>query len=671
MRSTRRILLVVALGVLARAGTATVCAAGATDDGALRSRLARMWEYRHDAARREEVRAFFLELLRDESFAAKHRILAAQRLASIAPTNERRRELGELLAEQLPRDPNARIAAAELRVHWLHYRDDRAAIHRVLTDLAEDFPDAPRVRAWALYRRAANLRRNREDDQAYELVERALACRPTDPEVLAGSHLLRVHLARGEGARAAKLESGEKLLSDRLWPHLRGHESVGVLARYADALASAGRQDEAIRALAAALERQWDRDEDRQKGLMILGDQHLKAGDPDRALTAYERVFTDMPHERKGWKDAQIRIVRALAAKDANLALPAARVALDLAPNERELRGVIYLVADLFREIDTHLGRANRFILFQKHGPAGADGREGTEDDLVDPLAETPYPAYPRRRKAFEAHHATLPDDAQAARYFAYAMLASGQPAEALRHYLDAFRKSDLRALQDVARELVFCGVRSARGYAAGLEACFEYLQHGPAGPDGREGTDDDLPDPFADLQAVGDAPQAGAGGAIPLSTPDRQAIAELEVHLERLAVRPEHKALRRDALQALHRIHQTLDDWGAEGQAEWYLALLSDHALTEEESKRAVFDALAAGKGRSLHLGGVWRVRGRIEQVDAPDGSPLSAAKQSARWPMERLRSSLDRGGRPDLKSITLSPVDVRLDQIKPLRER
>ncbi len=673
MRTNRRIVLLTVLCALglAAAGGLPVRADGPSERDALPLRMDRMWEYRRDASRREEVRAFFRELLLDHSLPAGPRIVAARRLAGIAPTDERRREIGQLLAEKLPRDPNARLAAAELGLSGLHFRNDSAAIRRVLSGLAEDFAGTPRVVAWAYYRMAENLRRNRDDAEAYALTERALACEPNDRAVLARLHFLRVNLARGADAQQARLESGEKLLSDLFWPHLHGHESVAVLSRYADALSAEARPEEAIRAISKALARRWDRDEDRQKGLMILGDQYLQAGDRDEALAMYERVFAEMPHEPKGWKDAQVRIVRALADKDPNLALPAARVALDLAPNERELRSLIYLVADLYREIDAHLGRATRFILFQKHGPAGADGREGTDDDLTNPLAETPYPDYARRIKAFEAHHATLRDDAEAAAYLAYAMLASGRPREALEHYLDAFRKSDLRGLQDVARALVFQGVRAVRGHAAGMEACFDYLRHGPAGPDGQAGTDDDLSDPLGDLEAVRDAPPAGAGGAIPLAEPDRAAIAELEAYLQRLVVRPEHKALRYDALRALHRIHQTLDDWGAEGQLAWYLNLLAESSLSEKEGARALFDALAAGKGRSLHLGGLWRAKRRIERFDAPDASPLAAACRSAQGPIEQLRRTLERRGRPGVEAITLSPPDARLDQLRPLGER
>ena len=54
----------------------------------------------------------------------------------------------------------------------------------------------------------------------------------------------------------------------------------------------------------------------------------------------------------------------------------------------KSLQQAIMDVAMAIRAVDGHVLRANRYVLYQKHGAAGPDGRTGTDDDLTDPLAD-------------------------------------------------------------------------------------------------------------------------------------------------------------------------------------------------------------------------------------------------------------------------------------------
>jgi hypothetical protein len=54
--------------------------------------------------------------------------------------------------------------------------------------------------------------------------------------------------------------------------------------------------------------------------------------------------------------------------------------------------------------------------------------------------------------------------------------------------------------IQSAGLEMVVIGARAARGHAVGLDAFLHFVNYGPAGPDGKLKTADDLADPFAPL---------------------------------------------------------------------------------------------------------------------------------------------------------------------------
>ena len=65
------------------------------------------------------------------------------------------------------------------------------------------------------------------------------------------------------------------------------------------------------------------------------------------------------------------------------------QAAFRLAPGtRRELVRAITDVAVAIKAQDVDTVRANQYLLYQKYGPKGEDGRPGTDDDLVNPLAK-------------------------------------------------------------------------------------------------------------------------------------------------------------------------------------------------------------------------------------------------------------------------------------------
>jgi len=75
--------------------------------------------------------------------------------------------------------------------------------------------------------------------------------------------------------------------------------------------------------------------------------------------------------------------------------------------NAASLQTAILDVAAAIKGMDGNVFRANRYLLYQKYGKAGADGKEGTPDDLIDPLAQerAPVPAEKPPEKDAVAPH--------------------------------------------------------------------------------------------------------------------------------------------------------------------------------------------------------------------------------------------------------------------------
>ena len=221
----------------------------------------------------------------------------------------------------------------------------------------------------------------------------------------------------------------------------------------------------------------------------------------DQAIAILERVFTTYPDRMDYWSHAQQGIVDAhRAAGRFPQAIAAARILLDAARDRGNVLNNTRLIAELFRAIDNHLGRANQMINFQRFGPLGEDGKRGTPDDLKDPLVGIRYPDCSARDKAFAKARQEAGDDAKAAQFRAVSYTFTGHPKEALRHYLDAFARARGTDYRTIGQEMVAVGARAVRGHPVGLEAFADFVNHGPDSPDGKPGTPDDLKDPFAPL---------------------------------------------------------------------------------------------------------------------------------------------------------------------------
>ncbi len=162
---------------------------------------------------------------------------------------------------------------------------------------------------------------------------------------------------------------------------------------------------------------------------------------------------------------------------------------------------VVSLVADALRAKEGHLVAANDFRRYQIYGPAGPDRRPGTADDLKNPFEGVALKPDPERDKLFEQAIAAQPNTPDGHRVRGWLYLLWCKPKDALREFRREFALCSLessalsRAAQDVA-----LGLKALNGTPVGMEAFVQFQRYGPAGPDGRKGTKDDLEDPLAGL---------------------------------------------------------------------------------------------------------------------------------------------------------------------------
>ncbi len=102
-----------------------------------------------------------------------------------------------------------------------------------------------------------------------------------------------------------------------------------------------------------------------------------------------------------------------------------------------------------------------------------------------------------------------------------------------------------------------------------------------------------------------------GDGGRIALTAEQIATIREAREAVKKLIESPHEPSwIRREAVSALQRLHEGLNDWGREDQLEWYIERLLEEP-DPRVRKALIGGAMSAAKARRPHLGGaraLWR---------------------------------------------------------------
>lgn len=382
------------------------------------------------------------------------------------------------------------------------YRDIRKYDKAVekLDELVKRQPDNKRALAEAYSRMAYLKSRQNKNDESYEAAKKSIELDPSNDNQVSSSLNFMQDAAWRMNEIEDCIEALKRLFDQKYLKCRRENEYPGLRNRYGECLTKLKRFGDA-RTHYAKFEKDNKDTRHAQECALNIARVFVEEQKYKEALKAYEKVFTDHSERADFWYHAQAGIVDVLI-KQAKFkeAISAARISLDGAWERNSIADRARKVAEIFKGLDANVARANVFLDYQKFGPAGADGKPGGGDDLANPLDKIAYPRGLERERAFEEARKKAGDDAAGSRHRGMTYIYSGRPKEALRHFVDAFRRCDGRTFQGMGDVMIVMGARAARGHSVGLAQFFKFVNFGPNGPDGKSGTGDDIADPFAPL---------------------------------------------------------------------------------------------------------------------------------------------------------------------------
>ena len=224
-------------------------------------------------------------------------------------------------------------------------------------------------------------------------------------------------------------------------------------------------------------------------------------GDAKAAIDGFRQIIAASPANLTCVLPAQTEIVKTLLyAGKYQEALGEAKVCFNLCSNDSKACPVaMELVAQCLKARDGHLFTADAFYRSQKSGPHGADGKAGTPDDVKNPLADVTLYQDEARTKVYMAAMAKAEQGLEGFRTRGFLYLLLDKPGKALNEFRQAFERCDMTdaALSKAARDIVIA-FNATEAYVLGAEPWLAYQKHGSAGPDGKNGTADDMADPLA-----------------------------------------------------------------------------------------------------------------------------------------------------------------------------
>jgi hypothetical protein len=344
-------------------------------------------------------------------------------------------------------------------------------------------------------------------------------------------------------------------------------------------------------------------------------------GNLGKAMLTAEDVYSADCDPNYEWNAAQGTVIECLAAEP-DKALAAARTWYEANGGGEGMKTYARLLAKGDGKQEKAL------VAWLEHGSAGPDGITGTTDDLADPKIPTARASYPAR--AALARSIPL-DSGYRARRRANLLLFAGEPAEAaavVRWWMGQTRLPG--EVGSLAETMSRCA-SAVSSDPATRRRTLRYLADGPAGPDGKSGTPDDLADPWSGVTAY--APPAPTGE-------DAVLLRRLRAASARIAGDDRAQGnLRGNALATVQRIDMLFSARpSTEELLSWY-----------EGNPGGIMDALAAGRfaddGHLANLPDVLRLLDGLGFDKQPDwvrgrrkGWPdlqaeLHAGKQSKAW--------------------------------------
>lgn len=380
-----------------------------------------------------------------------------------------------------------------------------------LTGLLGRFPGYDKIRAQALGHIGRIQLALKQPEQAEATCKRLAAECPWDTEqrgALLGA-IIQAHRT-GENFDAA-IAACDLYLADIHGPtYSRAQVYVALATLHAkqqnpDAVGATYRRMAADQALPS---------DDRQKARLYLFAHYRRTGDQAaivreaQQLIAADALDAATTDELLGaLVDALIatgRLDDAIAVARASFRL--SRVALEVSKARSSSRSgkashgdeAIFSVVRALKAKEGGLRAANAFIQYLSQAPEGPDGKPGTADDAVDPLAKWALQPDPERDRLYaDAARGLHAEPLKLACLYT----CWDKPADALR----AFRLHTLRSTSSTGlRTAAIAMAQAMRALGrpeAEVDAFFDLQNYGPDGEDGKPNTADDVKDPILELK--------------------------------------------------------------------------------------------------------------------------------------------------------------------------
>jgi len=409
----------------------------------------------------------------------------------------------------------ARLAAAECarREDWTVEAAVKALREAITPPMFDD------ERLAAMLAADANWLKSRDAvEPAVRLFDTIIAAYPMEHEFRSRLEMQRVRLLIAVGqAEKARQAAAELAAPDRKLPDDVRRNVLTTLARLNVQTGDLQKAKEWVHEAAERLE-----GDAAARARVRL--QHAQALAAEKrwaeCAAACQMLAAACPQALEPCFQAQKLAVQALAEQGLlDPALGAAKVLYGAAPNsEKEITQAVSLVMETLKAKAHSIALANQFVTFQSYGPAGADGKVGTEDDAANPLEDVRYVVSPEAEAQFAETLASLPEDFGGRRWRGYLCLYWGKPREALAEFVWRFDHAPLKEKAiNTAIDDIVVALKACYGHTLAGERFMQYQKLGPAGPDGQKGTDDDLTDPTRDVlkprEAPARPPKAPGGG--------------------------------------------------------------------------------------------------------------------------------------------------------------
>jgi|GEM_PF-2353933 len=158
----------------------------------------------------------------------------------------------------------------------------------------------------------------------------------------------------------------------------------------------------------------------------------------------------------------------------------------------------VKMLTEVLKATDGSVARANAFLGFVKMGKAGPDKTLGTDDDLTNPLGEIQPPDAQARDARFSEALGAYADDWRGKLSKATLYRYWGKPEQALVELNGAFaicpmEQQPIQLIVDATAQVLV----QVSGDPDMAQKFTQFQQLGPAGPDGKKGTPDDLTNPI------------------------------------------------------------------------------------------------------------------------------------------------------------------------------